>query len=120
MAVSTTPWMGVITTTTANVAQSLQTLIAAATNPPASVTNNPSGILRACYIQIQADPSGGAAKYYIGQASAMTTTSQAGVVLLASQAWTPPHLGGNLYRLDQIWLLSDTDTQKWYVSFVTR
>lgn len=121
MSVSTTPFTEFVTTTTANVPQSLQSLLAAlpAARKP-SALSNPSGILRACYIQVQADAAGGATKYYWGNASTMTTTQQVGGVLQASQVWAPPSLGGNLYRLDQIFLMADASSANWYVTFICR
>ena len=121
MPVSTTPFTEYLTTTTANVPQSLQSLLAAlpAARQPASLSN-PSSVLRACYIQVQADTAGGATKYYWGNSSTMTTTQQVGGVLQASQAWTPPSLGSNLYRLDQIFLMADADGAHWYVTYICR
>lgn len=120
--VSLTPWMNVLTSSsTPSTPQSLQSLIQALTaaQQPQQL-NNPSAILRMAALAIQADPSGAGAKYYIGSSSTMTTTTQCGVVLVASQAWTPPNLGFNLYRGDQIFLMSDTASAKWYCWFVTR
>ncbi len=53
MPVSTTPFTEFLTTTTANVPQSLQSMLAAlpADRHPASLSN-PSSVLRACYIQV--------------------------------------------------------------------
>lgn len=121
MPVSTCPFSDTITLTTANTPYSLQTLLAAlpAARQPAALSN-PSGVLRAAYIQLQADPGAGAAKVYIGSSATMTTTVSAGVVLQAAQAWVPPCTGGNLYRLDQLYLMSDTNSTVVYVSFVTR
>ncbi len=121
MAVSNTPFMDTVVTTTASTPYSLQTLLAAlpAARQPSALTN-PSGVLRAAYIQLQADPAGGSVKYYIGSSSTMTTTVSCGVVLFATQSWSPPNAGGNLYRLDQIFLMADGASAVWYVSFVTR
>ena len=116
--VSTTPWCGSVVTVTANTVYSLKTLIAAAGSPPASLLN-PSGVLRACYISIQADIAGGAAKYYLGSKSTMTTTD-CGVAMFATQVWNPPSLGGNLYILDNIFLMSDTGNAQWNITFITR
>lgn len=120
--VSNTPFMDVVVSSgTPNTPQSLQALIQAlpAARQPQQL-NNPSGIIRSCSVQIQLDPAAGGAKGYIGSASTMTATAQAGVALVASQAWTPPNLGFNMYRFDQIFLMSDTASTKWYINYVTR
>lgn len=118
MPVSNTPFMDVVTTTLAATVYSLQTLLLAL--PAAQKPNiGPSNVLRASYIQIQADPNG-SGLFYIGSSATMTTTSAAGAVLVPAQVWSPPSLGGNLYRLDQTFLLSSIAAQKWYVIFITR
>ncbi len=115
MSASLTPWMGVVVGGAANTPQSLQSLLLAATNPPRAGLGN---VLKACYISIQADPSGGGTKYYIGP-STMSTTDY-GVQLVALGIWNPPSSSMNLYRLDQIYLESDGSEARWYVSFITK
>lgn len=118
MPVSNTPFMDVVTTTNANQGYSLQTLL---TGLPAARQPlvGPSNVVRATYIQIQADPAG-SGNFYIGSSASMTTTAQAGAVLVAGQVWTPPSPGTNIFRLDQIFLLSANSGQKWYVTYITR
>lgn len=115
MSASLTPWMGVVVGGSANTPQSLQTLLLAAGVPPRAGLGN---VLKACYVSIQADPLGGGAKYYIGPSS-MSTTDY-GIQLIAFQVWNPPSSSFNLYRLDQIYLESDTSSARWYVAFITK
>lgn len=118
MAISSNPWMGSVTGGTGNTPQNLQTLLLAlaSTIAPLQVGGTP---LTACSIQIQADTAGGGAKFYIGNRSGMTATD-CGVQLVAGQVWQPPSLESNYYRLDQIWLMSDTSSVKWIITFITR
>ena len=117
MAVSLTPWFGTVTGGAANTPQSIQALLAALA-ASAAPNIGPSNVLRAAYIQVQADPLGGGVKFYIGR-STMSATDF-GVQLVAAQVWTPPSAGLNLYRLDQIFLMADGQSANWNITFITR
>jgi hypothetical protein len=123
MPVSNAPFLDtVVSSGTPNTPASVQALLAAlpAARQP-SALSNPSGILRCAYLQIQADPaSAGTPNFFIGSNASMTSSAQTGVALTKGQSWTPPTMGTNVYRLDQIFLSSDTASMRWYISFVAR
>lgn len=117
--VSITPWFGTVTGGVAGTPQNLQSLIQAkaAADQPTSL-NNPSGILRSAQISIMFDPGNSNAKGYITRSDG--TTSDFGYYLTAGQVWTPPHMQSNFYRFDQIYLVSDTSSMKWDITFITK
>lgn len=118
MPVSCTPWMGKVTGGTASSPQSLQSLLQALGTTRKPAGPGVSNQLKAAYVNIQADPAG-SGNYYIGSFSDMSSTD-AGVALSAAQPWAPPSFESNLYRLDQIFLMADTNSANWFVTFVTR
>lgn len=125
--VSCSPWMGTVTSSSsANTPQSLYSLLTglAANLQPTINGQAPNPTLLCANIQIQADPGGGSAKYYIGT-SAMSSAN-VGQQLAAAGAgglpgiWNPGAVDFNLYDLRSIYLMSDTGSVKWNVMFVRK
>lgn len=117
MSVSRTPWMGCVTLTTNGTAYKLSALLealAAGADSPPTLGN----AKQVAWLQLQIDIAAGAAKVYVG--NSQVSTSNFGVVLVATQTLPIDIASSNLVRLDQIWLLSDTDAVKIGVSFITR
>ena len=83
MAVSSTPWMGKVTLTTANTVYRLSDLLAALADARKPLVSSPA---RCEYLSIQADPDGQGAKYYIGTHATMGATDY-GIYLIATQPY---------------------------------
>lgn len=74
---------------------------------------------RAQALQLQFDVSAGAANLYIGNPTTLST-SDMGLQLVASQAWSIPSLDSNLILLDDIALRSDTGGVRVNVAIIVR
>jgi len=107
--------MGVVTLTTASTPYQLSALLTAL---PAATAPTLGAVPRAEYIALQADPNAGGAKFYIGN-EALSTTFY-GILLYAAQTWPIYSTDVNIIRLDQVYVMSDTDAMKLGVTFITR
>jgi hypothetical protein len=105
---SAMPWMKTVTLTTATTVYGLYALIQALD----STVRFP----QCCKLQIQSDPSMGAAKLRIGNSD--ITSTNCGVSLTAGQALVFETTEQNLHSLLDIFLLSDTNTHLVNVTFV--
>lgn len=114
MAVVSNPLLRSLTLTDANTVYNLLTLIRAVTTPDLSAYPN-----RCAHLRIQADPAGGAAKFYIGNADTLSATDF-GVQLVATQVYEIGPVENNLILLDQIGLLCDTAAKTVEVSVLQR
>ena len=112
---SMTPWMGTVTITLANTAYQLSTLVFAATNPPLTPA---TGVLRCEFLSIQADVDAGGARFFIGNSDVSSTNM--GYELVATGNPSPMSMTSNLVRLDQIYVMSDTESTKLNITFITR
>ena len=116
MSVSSTPWMGTVTLTTANTVYQLSALLAALGASIRPAVGTPP---RCQYVSIQANPGAQSSILYIGSRDTMSATDY-GVYLIATQAWQVQSMDANLIRLDQIYLMSDGSSQTVNVTFITR
>ena len=116
MPVSYTPWMGSFTLTDTNAHQLLALLKALpAAQQPIAVS---ASVPRCQYLIITNDIDNGGAKLYVGNSG--VTTSFYGHKLVASQFVPLYSVDANLIRLDQIYLLTDTNPTVVTVSLLTR
>ena len=115
MSAKYTPWCGRVTLTLDYVSYKLSDLLEAL---PDIIRPKLGDIPRCEYLSIQADETGGGAKYYIGNQD-MGPTSY-GVYLAATQAWQVQSMGANLIRLDHVYVMSDTGPSYMNVIFITR
>lgn len=79
---------------------------------------DPNSPIRVEVIQIQADPAGGAAKFWVGNVD--ITPANHGVELVATQAMSIQSLGGDVLALDDVYIMCDTDAKKWNIYIVVR
>ena len=111
-----TPWGGSLTLTTANTPYQLSVLLA---DLPAATRPRLSDVPRVQWLTIQADANAGGARFYWGNSNLSATLR--GAEWFATQAIPfGDQQGGNLIRLDHIWVMSDTAGVVINVSFLTR
>jgi hypothetical protein len=116
VAESLTPWGGTVTLTTANTAYQLSALLDGLAE---SLKPRFGNIPRVQWLNIQAEPDWGGTVFYWGNAGLSATFL--GAKFLAGQSIPfGDAQGGNLIRLDQIYLMADTASAKVNVSFLTR
>lgn len=97
------PWMKTVALATANTKYSLLTLMRAL---------DPLAPDHCQAVQIQFWRNAGNAVLYLGNSDVDDATSGAGVELVATQAFGFQSVEANRIDLGQIWLMSDTNTQK--------
>lgn len=109
-----TPFLKTVTLPNANQNYQLSALINAldADECSSSLTS------RAQYLQIQFDQAAGADVLMIGNSD--LGASNWGVLLVGTQAWTVHSMGGNLIRLDQVYLRSNGAGHVCYVAYLPR
>ena len=104
------PFLRSVTLTTANVSGNLLTLLQALDSEvPTHVQS----------VSIQLDVGAGSARLYVGDPDNITTT-HVGAELVATQAWSTGSHESNLIHLGDIQLMSDTNSIRCNISFITR
>jgi hypothetical protein len=117
MAYEVAPWMGSVTLTNADQNYSLLTLLEAL-GALGDDLDPSTADPRVQFIAIQADPDGGAARFWVGNSN-MTATNH-GVLIYPTQVWPIYSVGADLIKLKQIYLRCDVAAQRMNVVFLKR
>lgn len=107
------PRMLTVTLTASGTVYQLATLLAAADPDLGRLS-----VMRAQQLSLQVDKGAGAANVQVGNAD--ITSTNFGFNLVATQMLSFPSMSANLIRLDNIYLLSDTNSVAIHVALLTR